>query len=308
MTTTTARNGTTPAAVAFPVDSFREAAPHLRRPFTPQAVKFKVQATWPKDNPTGGLIVAYIDARLAVERLNLIVPHLWHDDYEPAGKFLGCALTVDGITRRDVGQELMNLKGLYSDAFKRAAVKFGVGVSLYAIPKMMLNVSDGHLKPRRTRDGASLELTPAGEKYVRSLYSRWLSEHGVQAFGEPLDHGDSDDAQGDAEVDAAEHAETGDHTPAPPALQRLDEGSVAEVITAIQKAKASPAWVFEQIAAIGGNAYPPESILTKGVIQRLTGQQAVALVQACAAAEEARQKPASDRAVAAADAATPEVG
>jgi hypothetical protein len=48
----------------FPVETYKEAARHLRRPFTQAAVKFKVQATWPKDNPTGGLIVAYIDARL----------------------------------------------------------------------------------------------------------------------------------------------------------------------------------------------------------------------------------------------------
>jgi hypothetical protein len=69
----------------FPCDSFKAAARHLRRPFTPAAVRFKVQATWPKDKPTGGLIVAYIDARLVTERLNLVVPHLWADAYRPVG-------------------------------------------------------------------------------------------------------------------------------------------------------------------------------------------------------------------------------
>lgn len=189
----------------FPLDSFREAAAYLRRPFTPAAIRFKVQAAFPKGEPTSGLIVAYIDARLAVERLNLIVPHLWHDAYEPLGKqHLICRLTVDGITRQDIGEGVG--KGLYSDALKRAAVKFGVGVSLYAVPKMILRLSDGHLK--RAKD--TLALTPNGETHVRGLYEGWLDFHGKQAFGEPLDHGDSLDAQGDAEVDeppADTHAE-----------------------------------------------------------------------------------------------------
>lgn len=185
----------------FPLDSFLEAAQHLRRPFTVEAVKFKVQATWPKDKPTGGLIVAYIDARLAVERLNLIVPHLWHDDYEALGqKHLICRLTVDGITRQDIGEG--QGKGLYSDALKRAAVKFGVGVSLYAIPQMRLNSSDGSLKDARTRDGMTLALTPKGEQNVRDAYAHWLDRHGRESFGDPLNHGDVAGAQGDVEVPA----------------------------------------------------------------------------------------------------------
>ena len=47
----TAANGTKDAAekaveLALPVGTLAEAVPLLRRPFTPQAVKFKVQATW----------------------------------------------------------------------------------------------------------------------------------------------------------------------------------------------------------------------------------------------------------------------
>lgn len=184
-------------AAIFPLDSFRDAATHLRRPFTPEAVKFKVQATWPKENPTGGLIVAYIDARLVVERLNLIVPDRWHDEYQSIGSgLMWCHLTVDGITRKDVGEGTG--KGLVSDALKRAAVKFGVGVSLYAIPKMRLELSRGELK-RGTRD--KLEMTPQGESNVRGIYRLWLDSHGSQAFGDPLDHGDVADPQGDPEAD-----------------------------------------------------------------------------------------------------------
>ena len=64
-------NGDAPAVkgpVALPVDCLRDAALELRRPFAANAVKFKVQATWPKGNPTSALIVPYVDSRLVVER------------------------------------------------------------------------------------------------------------------------------------------------------------------------------------------------------------------------------------------------
>jgi len=192
-------NGAAPEPLPLPVDSFREAAPFLRRPFTPQAVKFKVQASW----AGGALIVGYIDARLAVERLNLVCPHLWHDAYEPTNQgLMWCHLTVDGITRSDVGEG--KGKGLVSDALKRAGVKFGIGVSLYALPKMILNDKDGHLK-RKQRQGRedTVELTPTGEARVREVYRLWLDTLGRQAFGDPLDHGDAEHALGDPD----EHAE-----------------------------------------------------------------------------------------------------
>lgn len=285
-TTTRSRNGAADTApeVTFPVDSFRDAAPHLRRPFTPAAVKFKVQATWPKQNPTGGLIVSYIDARLAVERLNLIVPHLWHDEYEPVGRALVCRLTVDGITRQDVGQEQGGIKGLYSDAFKRAAVKFGIGVSLYATPKMILSTNDGHLKTRRTRDGESLELTPKGESHVRFLYSKWLEAHGVQAFGDPLDHGDVEGAQGDAEVEGEDVEAPAAEQPQPePVL--LPDASVTLVLDAIKRAAMGTQWVRGQLVAVGAQ-HVPEGAITKGTIQRLTPEQAVEMVKVCDEAAE----------------------
>jgi hypothetical protein len=182
----------------FPVESFRDAARHLRRPFTPAAVRFKVQATWPKDSPQSGLIVAYIDARLVVERLNLLVPHLWHDAYRPVGQGqMWCDLTVDGITRTDIGEGVG--KGLVSDALKRAAVKFGIGVSLYAIPKMVLKTADDCLKQKRGPKGPTLELQPKGERVLRDMYEHWLDAHGQRAFGDPLDHGDVEGASGDPE-------------------------------------------------------------------------------------------------------------
>lgn len=201
---------TTLSGGSFPLDSFREAARELRRPFTENAIKFKVQTVWPKgNNPTGALIVTYIDARLVVERLNLVLPHLWFDEYEPVagGDGLLCNLTVDGITRKDVGSGYKG-KGLFSDALKRAAVKFGVGVSLYAIPRTILNLDDNKLlEQKKAKDGKTLALTPTGETRCRTLYASWLDTIGREAFGEPLDHGDVEGAAGDLEAETEDRSQ-----------------------------------------------------------------------------------------------------
>lgn len=208
MTVTATRNGTT-SDVVFPVDSFKDAAVHLRKPFTPQAVKFKVQTTYGGDasGPAGGMIVAYIDARLVVERLNHVCPHLWFDEYQALeGGKLMCRLTVDGISRRDIGEGYAG-KGLYSDALKRAAVKFGVGVSLYAVPKIFLKVTDGHLKVINAGAKKSAALTDNGEGRCRELYAAWLDATGSTQFGQPIDHGDVEESVGDTDVQAAAPAD-----------------------------------------------------------------------------------------------------
>ena len=205
----------------FPLNSFREAARHFRRPFSPAALRFKVQAVWPKENPANALVVAYVDARLIEDRLNLILPHLWHDEYEAINAtHLLCKLTVDKITRQDIGEG--SGKALYSDALKRAAVKFGIGVPNYAVPKMVLALADKHVQLTEVYDAKakakknSLMMTAAGEKKVRQTYEIWLKEHGIRAFGEPLDHGDIVDAQGDFETEA----QTESAEPARPSAER----------------------------------------------------------------------------------------
>ncbi len=195
-----------PIKPELPVWNFAAAAEHLRRPFTPEAVRFKVQACYPKADPSKALIVSYIDSRLVTERLNRVCPTLWHDEYEPVPNGLICALTVDGITRRDVGEQSATAptKGLYSDAFKRASVKFGIGVSLYSIPKIELSLKDGHLRAKDTAKGKTLLITVTGEQACRDRYAKWLADRGAKMFGEPLDHGDTPDSVGDVESQAAD--------------------------------------------------------------------------------------------------------
>lgn len=184
------------ASAVFPLDSFKRAAPHLRRPFTAAALRWKVQAQWPKNDPTAGLIVAYIDARLVIERLNLIVPHLWCAMYDPLGDaHMICRLTIDEITREDVGQaEKGDWKALYSDSLKRAAVHFGVATSVYAMQQVRLEV--GEYAAVRGQQKKRLEITPNGLTWLRDRYEAWLDLKGEAAFGPALDHGDAEDAAG----------------------------------------------------------------------------------------------------------------
>lgn len=215
-----------PVPTSFPVGSFKAAAPYLRRPFTAEAVKWKVQA--------GTLVVPYIDARLVIERLNLVCPHLWHDEYEPVGggKGLLCRLTIDGITRLDVGSGYEG-KGLYSDAFKRAAVKFGVGVSLYALPKVRLSFDEAHLKTWKDKKGKEhTEITDKGHKRLDSGYRAWLKQTGEQMFGEALDHGDVADSFGDVDAETAAPASGPTEDPQP---EKLTDAKATALIAGAEK-------------------------------------------------------------------------
>lgn len=194
---------------APPVDTFPEAAPLLRRPFTKEAIRWKVQTQYPKDNPTFALVVAYIDARLVVERLNHVIPD-WSDSYElvatgqgeQGAKQMRCDLTVAGITRTDVGKGTgpEAMKAAFSDSLKRAAVKFGVGVSVYAIPiqKMQCGVGPGKLPVKGPDGKKTARIEDPQLRHLAAAYESWLNETGRANFGEPIDHGDVLGSAGEA--------------------------------------------------------------------------------------------------------------
>jgi hypothetical protein len=108
----------------------------LAAQFPPEEVRWRVGAT--NKDKTKGLALAYIDARAVMARLDAVVgPANWQDSYQDQGATCVCTLRVrldgewigksDGAGDSDVEPE----KGRISDAFKRAAVKWGVGRYLY---------------------------------------------------------------------------------------------------------------------------------------------------------------------------------
>lgn len=225
----------------LPVNTLREAAPHLRRPFSPEAIKFKVQTVF--GGASGCLVVAYIDARLAIERLNAVCPELWSPTYRlvDGSKLMWCDLTIGGVTRSDVGDSPKGMsKDLVSDALKRAAVHFGVGVSVYALPQIALYMTgtERRIEKRKTQKGETIVLTEHGHTKLREGYTKWLAEHGVPRFGPVLDHGDSEGATLDEEAVAPD-----EFVPEPaPAL----EDDKAKTLTAAIEAS------YDRFKAVGG--------------------------------------------------------
>jgi Rad52/22 family double-strand break repair protein len=221
-----------PGGAEFPCQWLGEALPHLRRPPTPAAVRFKIQNAVEE----AGQVAAYIDARLVFDRLDAVCGARWWAAFEPLPKELRsrpadrdgqpevppldvrCRLTAFGVTRQDVGAG-ETPKAAVSDAVKRAAVQFGIGRALYALrlPWLAEGAEDGEL--RRNRRGR-LVLDARTEAWCREQYERWLERKGRRMFGEPLDHGDDLGAPGyesDAEVQAG-----GDEPPAD-----IDQGLAA---------------------------------------------------------------------------------
>jgi hypothetical protein len=154
----------------------REILEALSKPFDPREVEVKIQAV--NRDRTRAQVVAYVDARTVLDRLDEAVgPTGWSDSYEVLtngadgdGRRLvevKCTLTVLGVSKEDVG-EGDSLKAAFSDALKRAAVKFGVGRYLYRLPKVWADLDErGNIKDpeavKRALLGGEAEDTPPWE-------------------------------------------------------------------------------------------------------------------------------------------------
>ncbi len=184
----------------------------LQAPFSLEVVGFKPQTV--NAAKTSALIATFIDARAVVSRLDEVFPLAWEDTYIPVENdakllTLECSLTVhlpDGrtITRRDVGESgntgamASRWKSATSDAFKRAAVKFGIGAYLYGLENTWVEVKEA---------GKSVKLTDKGLKtaetaYLRAVKALGLTEGGERSqgqLGEP-------EAAAEAEVQATQEA------------------------------------------------------------------------------------------------------
>lgn len=106
----------------------------LSRPFAKDEVRHR---------PQGTRQIAYVTARAVMRRLDEVAgPENWWDEYLPMEHSVLCKLTLrlpDGemLTKCDAGGYAVmpdhgdDDKSGYSDSFKRAAVKFGIGRYLY---------------------------------------------------------------------------------------------------------------------------------------------------------------------------------
>jgi hypothetical protein len=137
----------------------------LAAPFEPSEVRCRTQA---------GRQLHYITARTAMNRLdNVLGPENWCDEFLPGEHSVLCRLTVrlpDGstLTKSDAGgyagmpDQGDDDKSGFSDAFKRAAVKFGVGRYLYrdGVPSFVRDRGPANV-PTLDAEPASPEPPPA---------------------------------------------------------------------------------------------------------------------------------------------------
>src|SRR5437588_1917437 len=151
----------------------------LLAPFESNEVKFKPAVV------TGNraLALPYVDARVIQDRLDEVLGVAgWQDEYEclPDGSVV-CRLRLrlggEWVTKMDVGSpseqpdEHDRLKAAFSDALKRAAVKFGIGRYLYRLqaqwadydPQKRQFVRTPALPASALPRPASVPMTPAAE-------------------------------------------------------------------------------------------------------------------------------------------------
>ncbi len=126
----------------------------LKRPFHPSKISWRIGART-KDKKKG-IALAYIDARDVMQRLDEALGLDWQCKYDIATEsgLLVCSIGIkvggDWIWRSNgAGDTQVEAeKGKASDAFKRAAVLFGIGRYLYSIEGPWVELDDYGNMPR----------------------------------------------------------------------------------------------------------------------------------------------------------------
>lgn len=115
----------------------------LASPFDEAAISWRVGAT--NKEKTKGIALAYIDARDVMRRLDQVMGIYWQCRYP----FDGCCeigLKIDGewVWRSNGAGEtdVEGEKGKFSDAFKRAAVLWGIGRYLYYLDNTWVAIKE----------------------------------------------------------------------------------------------------------------------------------------------------------------------
>lgn len=135
----------------------------LGKPWPAQDIKWLLRTTSKKKvdrkypEGTRGMFLAYIDARMAAQRLDDVFgPFNWETSFQILDEtkhIIECTVTVTTphnnrrISKMDVGYPNSNnddepMKSAYSDAFKRACVMWGIGRFLYDMPEKWLEIDD----------------------------------------------------------------------------------------------------------------------------------------------------------------------
>lgn len=108
----------------------------------PMPLKWRVQTTYADK----AIMSSYVDARDVQDHLdNVVGPNNWRNEYKEINGKLFCGISIlvgeDWVTKWDVGtpSKIDSDKGHASDAFKRAAVHWGINRAAYQVRAVTLN-------------------------------------------------------------------------------------------------------------------------------------------------------------------------
>lgn len=120
--------------------------------------KNEIQVRVQKNDDNYASLVIYKDARVDINILNEVYGiGFWKKSYEMVGNYLTCIVSIynkelkEWITLQDVGSEsnFEAVKGLFSDAFKRACFNLGIGIELYTAPKIIVKLNSNDFKNKK---------------------------------------------------------------------------------------------------------------------------------------------------------------
>jgi hypothetical protein len=153
----------------------------LCRPFPSEMIDWRVGST--NKDKTKGMALAYIDARTVMDRLDTVCgPGNWQCNYTPGvnGSIIcnlgiktdeGWVWKADGAGATDFEGE----KGALSDAFKRSAVRWGLGRYLYEMPAPWVAIENNRIPEAELK-----KLTEAHDSHCKK--TGWGDRAGIQAY------------------------------------------------------------------------------------------------------------------------------
>ena len=177
-----------------PMDVWRR----LSAPVDPQAIAWRQDGRpIARDGKYFARYVAYIEANTVRERLDAVVPGEWNltlellptvsadDDVIDAAPFAFKArLQILGVVREDVGTG-KDYKQASTDAFKRAAVRFGIGNELYSFEQNWVPM-DGDGKFAKPLDDPR---TVYERRQARGAGAPWAAENEEKRASLPFTRG-----------------------------------------------------------------------------------------------------------------------
>jgi len=161
----------------------------LFKPFPPEKVSWRVGST--TADKSKGMALAYIDARDVMERLDEVCgSENWQNRYTATGEKTVCEIGIkiseEGVWKANgAGDSATEAeKGALSDAFKRAAVLWGIGRYLYDLDTPWVELEARGKSYVITKDAQSKLQALLGGKATKFDFAKAAASTSVRGVGD----------------------------------------------------------------------------------------------------------------------------